>query len=384
VSGGRSGALIRAVRWTVEHSLLLPIGALVALVWANIDFASYARLAHIIEFPVNEIGMAFFFGLAAKEVVEATVPGGALHPWRRAVVPLVAAVGGMLGPALLYLALVGWVGAPDLARGWAIPCATDIAFSYLVARAIFDKSHPALPFLLLLAIADDALGLVILAIFYPVRAVQPFVVFVLIGLAVVVAAFLKRRHVTSFWPYILAAGSLSWTGLFVGGLHPALALVPIVPFFPHSSDDVEPRKPDTLSAFEHYWQNPVRVMLFAFGLANAGVPVREVGTATWVVLGAILAGKPIGIALAVALAVVAGFHLPPRMTWRDVLVSGSTAGIGFTVALFFAVAAFPDGRTLDEAKLGALLSVGSAGLAYFGARLLRSGRFRVSPAGRPG
>jgi NhaA family Na+:H+ antiporter len=86
----------------------------------------------------------------------------------------------------------------------------------------------------------------------------------------------------------------------------------------------------------------------------------------------------------VALAVVFGFHLPPRMTWRDVLVSGSTAGIGFTVALFFAVAAFPDGRTLDEAKLGALLSVGSAGLAYFGARLLRSGRFRVSPAGRPG
>jgi NhaA family Na+:H+ antiporter len=71
------------------------------------------------------------------------------------------------------------------------------------------------------------------------------------------------------------------------------------------------------------------------------------------------------------------------MTWRDVLIAGSTAGIGFTVALFFATAAFPDGRTLDEAKLGALLSVGSAGLAFLGAVVLRTGRFTASPAARP-
>jgi NhaA family Na+:H+ antiporter len=388
VTTDKPTVLMRFVRWTIEHSLLLPIGALVALVWANIDQASYTHVAHAIEFPVNEIGMAFFFGLAAKEVVEATVPGGALHPWRRAAVPLVGAVGGMAGPALLYLALARWSGDPALARGWAIPCATDIAFSYFVAKALFGRSHPALPFLLLLAIADDAFGLVILAIFYPVRAVQPVIVFVLFGLGITTAALMKRRHVTSFWPYVLIGGSLAWAGLFLGGLHPALALVPIVAFLPHAPRDAgplvdQPKARDTLNAFEHYWQNPVRVMLFAFGLANAGVPIREIGTATWVVLGAILAGKPLGIAAAVAAAALAGFHLPPRMTWRDVFVAGSTAGIGFTVALFFAVAAFPDGRTLDEAKLGALLSIGSAGLAWLGATLLRTGHFRVSPAGRP-
>jgi len=380
--------MMRVVRWAIEHSLLLPLGAFVALIWANFDQGSYVRVAHALEFPVNEIGMAFFFGLAAKEVVEATVPGGALHPWRRAAMPLLAAVGGMVGPAVLYLAMVRWTGHPALARGWAIPCATDIAFSYLVARALFGRSHPALPFLLLLAIADDAFGLVILAIFYPVRAVQPAIVIVLIGLAMAAAAVMKHRMVRSFWPYVLIGGSLAWAGLFFGGLHPALALVPIVPFFPHSRHDAgppvdQPQSRDTLNAFEHYWQNPVRVMLFAFGFANAGVPIREIGTATWVVLAAILAGKPLGISAAVAGSALVGFHLPPKMTWRDVLVAGSTAGIGFTVALFFAVAAFPDGRTLDEAKLGALLSIGSAGLAWLGAVLLQTGRFRVSRAGRP-
>ena len=176
---------MRIVRWIIENSLLLPIGAALALFWANIDYDSYAHLAHALEFPVNEIGMAFFFGLAVKEVVRSHVAGGALHPRRRAVVPLVGAVGGMIGPALLYLALAGWLGDPSLARGWAIPCATDIAFSYLVAVSLFGRSHPALPFLLLLAIADDALGLVILQSstrFAP----SSRVVFGPIGLAIVV------------------------------------------------------------------------------------------------------------------------------------------------------------------------------------------------------
>ena len=102
--------------------------------------------------------MAFFFALATKEVVEATAPGGALHSPRRAALPLVAAVGGMLGPALIFLRLTIVFDRPNLERGWAIPCATDIAFSYLAARIVFGAKHPAIPFLLLLAIADDALG----------------------------------------------------------------------------------------------------------------------------------------------------------------------------------------------------------------------------------
>src|SRR5207247_1692229 len=101
-----------------------------ALIWANTFAGSYARFAHSLAFIVNDVGMAFFFALAAKEVVEATAPGGALHTWRRAALPVVAAVGGMAGPALIYVGLVYASGHTELARGWAIPCATDIAFSY--------------------------------------------------------------------------------------------------------------------------------------------------------------------------------------------------------------------------------------------------------------
>jgi len=157
----------RSLDFFVEHSLVLPLGALIALAWANLSYAGYTRVAHALEFPINDVGMVFFFALATKEVVEATAPGGALHTWRRAALPGVAAVGGMVAPAIIYMVFIRAAAAPELGRGWAIPCATDIAFSFLVAKAIF-RRHAAIPFLLLLAIADDALGLVILALFYGV------------------------------------------------------------------------------------------------------------------------------------------------------------------------------------------------------------------------
>ena len=124
---------------------------------------------------------------------------------------------------------------PLLLRGWAIPCATDIAFSYLVAKAIFGGGHPAVPFLLLLAIADDALGLIVLALFYPIGDLHLVVGGLLMAAALGVSLALRRRKTLNFWPYILAGGALSWCALFWGGLHPALALVPIVPFLPHAA-----------------------------------------------------------------------------------------------------------------------------------------------------
>src|SRR5688572_13346539 len=127
----------------VNNSGLLMLGTLIALVWANFERESYERFAGRLQFIVNDIGMAFFFALATKEVVEATAPGGALHSPRRAAMPLVAALGGMLGPALMFIGLLFMFDRPDLERGWAIPCATDIAFSYLVARIIFGPNHPA-------------------------------------------------------------------------------------------------------------------------------------------------------------------------------------------------------------------------------------------------
>jgi len=175
------------MRRFVDNSGLLVAGTIAALIWANIDPASYERFAHALHFVINDIAMVFFFALATKEVVEATVPGGALHSPRHAVVPMVAAVGGMAGPAGIYIALTFAADVPELLRGWAIPCATDIAFSYLVARFVLGRSHPAIPFLLLLAIADDALGLIILAAFYPAGVIRPFEFIVLLGVAVGIA-----------------------------------------------------------------------------------------------------------------------------------------------------------------------------------------------------
>jgi NhaA family Na+:H+ antiporter len=367
-------------RDVVDRSLVLPFGAAIALLWANTFGLSYAEFAHALEFAVNDVGMAFFFALAAKEVVEATAPGGALHTWRRAGLPVVAAAGGMIAPALIYLAIVRGFHEAMFARGWAVPCATDIAFSYVVAKAIF-RRHPAIPFLLLLAIADDAFGLVVLALFYPVRELRLTVFVVLMAIALAVAYTLRKRRTVTFWPYVTFGGALSWAALFFGGLHPALAFVPIVPFLPHARRDpglfvtAPAQARDALSELEHRWKDPVQIVLFFFGLVNAGVPLREYGTGTWAVLVAILAGKPLGIVLAVAAAVAAGLRLPSRFRWTDLIVVGFAAGIGFTGALFFATAAFPLGPLRDEMKLGALLSVSAAAPAFAAARLLAAGRF---------
>lgn len=366
----------------VEQSWLLPFGAVLGLIWINVAQTSYDRFAHALHFAVNDVGMVFFFALAMKEVVEATAPGGSLSSPREAATPVMAAVGGMVGPAAVYLALVTALGQPDLARGWAIPCATDIAFSYLAARFVFGARHPAIPFLLLLAIADDAFGLVILALFYPTGVVRLVDVGVLLVLAVGAAYLLRRRSVVNVWPYLLGPGVLSWLALYRGGLHPALALVPIVPFLPHAARDpglfvaAPAHAHDTLSEMEHTLKVPVQLVLFVFGLVNAGVPLGGGGIGTWIVLGAVLVGKPLGIVGFSSAGAVFGMRLPAGVTSRDLVVVGCAAAIGFTVALFFATAAFPPGPLLDETKLGALLTVSGAGLAIGAAALLKVGRFR--------
>jgi NhaA family Na+:H+ antiporter len=366
------------IRFVLDHSLLLVAGTLTALGWANLDHASYERVAHALRFVVNDIGMVFFFALATKEIVEATLPGGPLATRRQAAVPLLAALGGMVVPSSLFALLAIFDGRPDLIRGWAIPCATDVAFSYMVARMVFRRTHPAIPFLLLLAIADDALGLILLALVYPTGPVSflRFALFMIPALGL--AWWLKRFRIQTFWAYTLWAGGLSWAGLYLGGVHPALALVPIVPFMPHAQRDLglmDPREdslPDTMNRFEHWWKTPVQVILFFFGLANAGVQFSSLGVATWIVLCSLVVGKPLGVVLATRAAMVAGFRAPGALTLADTLIVGTAAGIGFTVALFFATAAFPAGALLDEAKMGALLSVVAVPLALILGRLLRS------------
>jgi len=360
--------MARLMAFVLDNSLLLLAGTAVAVAWANLDLVSYHRAADRLHFWVNDIAMAFFFALAAKEVFEATLPNGPLASARRALAPLAAAVGGMAAPAIIYVSLAAALGPTTLTRGWAIPCATDIAFSAMVARLVFPRTHPAIPFLLLLAIADDALGLIILAVFYPSGSISFAWLSVLMTAAVLLAIWLRGRRSKSFWPYVIGAGSLSWAALFLGGFHPALALVPIVPLMPHGRRDVGLFEVgarftrDTLNRFEHAWAVPVQIILLMFGFANAGVPFAEVGPGTYYVLAALLLGKPFGILAATQLARLAGAQLPSSLRVPDLLTMATAASIGFTVSLFFATAAFPEGPNLAQTKMGALLSFGAAPL----------------------
>ena len=127
--------------------------------------------------------------------------------------------------------------------------------------------------------------------------------------------------------------------------------------------------------FEHVWKYPIQIVLFLFGVVNAGVLLSGYGTGTWALLSAAVVGKPVGILAATALAVAVGLHLPPRLHWRDlVVVSLATSG-GFAFGLFFATAVFPVGPILAEVKIGAVATGVGVPLAFAMARLLHVGRF---------
>ena len=241
-----------------------------------------------------------------------------------------------------------------MGRGWAVPCATDIAFSYLVARLIFGNGHPAIAFLLLLAIADDAAGLVILAIAYPQNPLEPMW-FLLTLAAMATALSFRKLRLQSFWWYLLIPGVMSWFSFYFAGIHAALGLVPIIPCLPHAHTDLgifareELHRSDTLNEFEHWWKHPVEIILGLFGFCNAGVAFGNVGSATVLVLVGLIVGKPLGITLFTWIAEkVFRLEVPAGMSYRHVVTLGAVAGIGFTVALFVSEAAFPAGKFPDE------------------------------------
>jgi len=356
------------------------LGAAIALVWVNTDAESYYRFTYAIAFAVNDVAMVFFFGLMTKEVVEATAPDGALHPWRRAWLPVMTSVGATIVPALIYIQAVDLLDEPALVRAWPVAFATDIAVSYFVARIIFRRS-PVVMLLLLLAISSDALGFLTLALFYPVGDLHLASGAAIMAAAIGLAFALRRARVRSFWPYLIAAGSASWYALFWGGLHPALALVPIVPFLPHAARDpgffvdAQPTDRDALSQFEVFWRYPAQVALFFFGLVNAGVPLHALEAGTLGLPISVIIGKPLGILIAAGGALAVGLHLPHRVGWRDLIVVGFIAAMGFSIGLFFSAALLPPGQLRSETGMGVLLSLVGAALAFVTARLLRVGRF---------
>lgn len=388
----------KSINFLLENSLLLLIGAILALIWANLDAHSYHHVLEIeilrnpwfgylheghrvinLHYLVNDILMTLFFAIAGKEVWEATLPGGPLNNPKQAAVPLISAVGGMAVPAAIYAVGAGMFGDfAQLSSGWAIPCATDIAFSYMAARLIFGPAHPAIPFLLLLAIADDALGLIVLAVFYPQEEMK-LLWLLLPVLGVILGCVFRRMKLHSFWWYITIPGIISWIGLAKAGIHPALGLLPIIPTLPHAHMDKglfnweELDMHDTLNEFEHWWKYPVEIILGFFALFNAGVVFNAIGLPTYLVLIGLLVGKPIGIwSSGMFTAKIMRFGLPQGIDSKTLWVIGCAAGIGFTVALFVATVAFPPGDIQDAAKMGALASFTAVIVTYVFAIILKT------------
>ena len=405
-----------------DYSLLLILGALIALVWANLAPDSYKSFHDIVLFKdffighahtdaeghvhrelslhylVNDVLMALFFAIAGKEVWEAVILKNGSLRGRKAITPLFGTAGGMLGPIAVYLGLAFILGSDvydAVARGWAIPTATDIAFSYLVGRIVFGAGHPAVQFLLLLAIADDAAGLIILAIAYPSGELN--LEWLLLSVAAALLAYLffnwlpRRRDrgnqdrpastwvrkTFGGWPYIIA-GCISWYGFMRSGLHPSLGLLPVIPAIPHADRafgifaEAEKYLTDMLNVLEHALATPVQIVLFFFGLMNAGVQFSSIGEATWLVLAGLLIGKPLGILFMGWLAAFPlRFGLPQGMKTRDLFVLGCVAAIGFTVSLFFAGAAFEPGPVQEAAKMGALFSFAAAFISIAAGLILR-------------
>jgi NhaA family Na+:H+ antiporter len=368
-----------------EFSVPLLAGVVVALLWANLSPEGYRHFNQApllgplsFHFLTNELFMVLFFAMAAVEITQSCLPGGDLHPLHKAVNPLLATLGGVVGPVLVYLSLNALIGGPAFSRGWGIPTATDIALAWLVASVVFGRRHPAVSFLLLLAIADDAIGLGIIAIFYPdpLHPVAPqWLGLTLAGMAI--AFLLRRGRIVSYWPYLLLGGGLSWLGLFRAYVHPALALVFIVPFLPHAPREdkhlfeEDPRDIFPLARFEHEWKVVVDFGLFMFGLANAGVEFAVIGIPTWLVLASLVIGKTGGIFSLGMLGKKLGYPLPAQVGKKELLLVGMIGGLGLTVALFVAGEAFTDPLIQGAAKMGALFSAGCGILALVGGRLMR-------------
>ncbi|UWQ15099.1 Na+/H+ antiporter NhaA [Aliiroseovarius sp. M344] len=426
--------MYRVWNFVTTYSILLISGAILALIWANIDPHSYH---HVVEYPlwfnswigidighwehaygevahhfeygdiervvtfhylINDMLMALFFAIAGKEVWEAVILENGSLRGKKAATPLVATAGGMLGPIAVYLGIAYFLGSTTfdaVSRGWAIPTATDIAFSYLVGRLVFGAGHPAVRFLLLLAIADDAAGLIILAIFYPSGELAPL--WLLLSVIASAATFLvfnwmpRRldrgnqlrprstwvRKKLGWYPYAVA-GCLSWFAFAQAGIHPALGLLPVIPAIPHADRafglfaEAEKYLTDTLNQMEHGLAIPVDIVLFFFGLLNAGVEFGAISEATWLVLAGLVVGKPVGIFCMGWLAAhPMGLGLPAGMRTIDLIVIGFVAAIGFTVSLFVASVAFSPGPIQDAAKMGALFSFGAVILSFAAGKLLK-------------
>lgn len=422
------------LRIEAASGILLFVAAAVALAWANSPWADgYLHFWHTpvgirigdwsfersLEWIVNDGLMVIFFFVVGMEI-RREVHHGELSDWSRAALPAAAAVGGMVAPAALYLAVAG---APETRSGWGVPMATDIAFAVGILTLLGKRVPAALRVLLLaLAVIDDLGAIVIIALFYSTD---------LAGSGILIAAFglggiflLQSLGVRAKLAYVPPA-VLGWAGIYAAGIHPTIAGVIVglvtparawlgpegfadevrkeLPRIEQSVPDAaDPHELNTslsnVDAARREAVSPAQSLIHmlhptvafgimpVFALANAGVPLSGLvpDTPSISVLVAItiglVAGKPIGIVFASWLTLRLGLGtLPAGITLAHLLVLGVVAGVGFTMALFIANLAFTDARLLSAAKLGVL--AGSAVAAILGVIL---GRLLLQPVSATG
>ncbi len=418
------------LRLEVSGGLVLLAATIVALVWANVATDSYTDLwstevtlrigDHAITESlvdvVNDGLMTIFFLVVGLEVKRELVVGE-LSNRRAALLPAFAALGGMVLPALIYLAVMG--GEPG-SRGWGVPMATDVAFA-LGALALLSRRVPSplVAFLLGVAVIDDIGAILVVAFYYTDTIALGWLAGALVGLAAILV--LQRLQVRDMAVYIVL-GLIVWFATFESGVHATIAgvalglVTPVRPFqepaavsaeavrIAEATDD-HPEDPDAdagewrrlawlsreaispLARVEHglhQWSSFVVLPIFA--LANAGIildqasidAARDTPVAAAVAVGLVV-GKTLGLTLGVAVAVMLGLSSLPRgVTWGHIVGVGALAGIGFTVSLFITDLAFDDAATVAASKIGILARLGGGGAARH--RPAAGGR----AAGRPG
>lgn len=371
--------------------VILIIAAALAMILANTEWTSHVYQAFLntpVEVRVgslhinknmllwvNDALMAIFFLMIGLEVKRELVCGS-LASARQAAFPVIAALGGMVVPALIYLLFNGQDAVAS--TGWAIPAATDIAFALGVLALLGNRVPLALKvFLLALAIIDDLGAIIIIALFY--TSDLSILSLAVAGAAIVVLALLNLFNVRRVGLYILV-GVILWTAVLKSGVHATLAGV-VIGFFIPLKEQSGKSPARSLEHALHPWVAYMILPLFAF--ANAGVSLDGVtlsGLFSLLPLGVIAGlfiGKPLGISLFCWLAVKMKWAtLPQGTTFKEIIAVGVLCGIGFTMSIFIASLAFGDADpTLAVfSRLGILL--GSSLAAIVGYLLLR----RVLPA----
>ena len=301
---------------------------------------------------INDGLMALFFFLIGLEVKREIVTGQ-LRSWKQASLPIIAAIGGMAIPAIVFVALN--LGSPENLRGWAIPAATDVAFALGLLALLGSRVPVALKALLLaIAIIDDIGAIAIIAIFYTENMNLAALALALIPAAAML--LLNRAGVARTIPYFLFA-ALLWICVLKSGVHATLAGVVTALFVPIATGEERPL--ERLEHALHPWAAFLILPIFAF--ANAGVSFAGAGLDALLaplslgIAGGLVIGKQLGIFGACWLAVKAGWaRLPEGVGFRHVYGLSCLAGIGFTMSLFIGNLAFVDPQQIAAVKFGVL------------------------------